>query len=247
MPLTFSHPAIILPAKYLPEKWVSMTALIVGSVTPDFEYFIRLREESFYTHTLAGMVCLDLPVALLLTFIYHYIVRNLFICNIPGFFRKRFSPYMNFNWWQYFKQHFWVVMICLLVGISSHLFWDSFTHPDGYFVREIPVLRQSTYIMGNRMLYARVVQTISTIVGAAVILFAIMQMPASNKSVAPNSPIDYWLIIIGAGVAVSCIRVASYTYGLWVEATAIPFLSGIIAGSIIAPLFIPKNANNGMM
>src|ERR1700728_4332904 len=101
MPLTFSHPAIILPAKYLPEKWVSMTALIVGSVTPDFEYFIRLREGSYYTHTWTGMLWLDLPVGLLLTFIYHYMVRDLFICNTPVFFRKRFSPYINFNWGQY--------------------------------------------------------------------------------------------------------------------------------------------------
>jgi len=241
MPLTFSHPAIILPAKYLPEKWVSMTALIVGSVTPDFEYFIRLREESFYTHTLAGIFCLDLPAALLLTFIYHYLVRDLFISNIPGFFRKRFSPYMHFKWWQYFKQHFLVVIICLLVGIASHLFWDSFTHLDGYFVRIIPVLKQSTHIFGSRIQYARLLQTISTIVGAAVILFAIMRMPAADKYATPNMPVDYWLIIVGVGITVICIRIISNLYDFGIEGIAISFLSGIIAGSIIAPLFIPKN------
>lgn len=240
MPLTFSHPAIVLPAKYLPEKWVSMTALIVGSVTPDFEYFFRMREESFYTHTWAGMFYLDLPLGLLLTFIYHYLVRDLFICNIPAFFRKRFSPYTNFNWGNYFKQHFWIVIICLLIGIASHLFWDSFTHPEGHFVREIPMLKQSTYIMGSRIQRARLLQTISTIVGAAVILFAIMRMPPANNYVVPNQPVDYWLIIIGAGVTVICMRMVSYIYDFGLEGTAIPFLSGMIAGSVIAPFFIPK-------
>ena len=240
MPLTFSHPAIVLPAKFLPEKWVSMTALIVGSVTPDFEYFFRMRETSFYMHTWAGMVCIDLPLGLLLTFIYHYIVRNLFICNIPGFFRKRFSPYMNFNWGEYVEQHFWMVIICLLLGTASHLFWDSFTHPEGHFVKVIPVLKQSTYIFGSRIQYARVLQTISTIVGAIVILFAIMRMPVAHYYAAPDEPFNYWLIIVGMGVVVICMRMVSYIYDLNMEGTAIPFLSGMIAGSIIAPFFIPK-------
>ncbi|WP_262496247.1 DUF4184 family protein [Flavobacterium piscis] len=39
MPFTFSHPAIILPLKYLPKNWISLTGLIIGSLTPDFEYF----------------------------------------------------------------------------------------------------------------------------------------------------------------------------------------------------------------
>lgn len=241
MPLTFSHPAIVLPAKYLPERWVSMTALIVGSVTPDFEYFIRLREESFYTHTWMGMLWLDLPLGLLLTFIYHYLVRDLFTCNIPAFFRKRFSPYMNFNWWNYFKHHFFIVIICLLIGIASHLFWDSFTHPGGHFVREIPALKQSTNIWGERMQNARLVQTISTIVGAVIILFAIMRMPVAAKYAAPNAALDYWLIIVGTGIVVVCMRMVSYIYDFGIEGTAIPFLSGMIAGSILAPLFIAKN------
>ncbi|WP_240482010.1 DUF4184 family protein [Flavobacterium psychrophilum] len=39
MPFTFSHPAIILPLRYLPRQWFSLTGLIIGSLTPDFEYF----------------------------------------------------------------------------------------------------------------------------------------------------------------------------------------------------------------
>jgi Domain of unknown function (DUF4184) len=240
VPLTFSHPAIILPAKYLPERSVSMTGLIVGSITPDFEYFVRLREVSTYTHTWLGMFYLDLPFGLLLTFIYHYIVRDLFICNIPGFFRKRFSPYTNFNWGKYFKKHFLIVIICLLIGIASHLFWDSFTHLDGYFVRIIPVLRENTYILGVWMPFARVLQTISTIVGAAIILFAIMRMPIVVKYAAPNEALNYWFIILGMGVVMICIRMVWYIYDFDMEGTAIPLLSGMVAGSMIAPFFIPR-------
>src|ERR1700679_1542072 len=133
MPLTFSHPAIILPAKYLPEKWVSMTGLIIGSITPDFEYFMRMKVESIYSHTWLGMFWFDLPLAFILTFIYHYIIRNSFISNSPRFLKKRLSRYMDFSWINYFKHHFLQVIICLLIGIASHIFWDGFTHPHGDF------------------------------------------------------------------------------------------------------------------
>jgi hypothetical protein len=42
MPFTFAHPAIVLPLKHLPKRWYSLTGLIIGSMTPDFEYFIRM-------------------------------------------------------------------------------------------------------------------------------------------------------------------------------------------------------------
>jgi len=43
MPFTFSHPAIVLPLATLRRQWISATGLIIGSITPDFEYFIRMK------------------------------------------------------------------------------------------------------------------------------------------------------------------------------------------------------------
>jgi hypothetical protein len=54
MPFTFSHPAIILPLKYFKKKWFSLTGLVIGSMTPDFEYFVRMRIQSNYSHTIEG-------------------------------------------------------------------------------------------------------------------------------------------------------------------------------------------------
>ncbi|WP_220463965.1 DUF4184 family protein [Adhaeribacter radiodurans] len=41
MPFTFSHPAIVLPLTLLLRKWYSLTGLVIGSLTPDFEYFYQ--------------------------------------------------------------------------------------------------------------------------------------------------------------------------------------------------------------
>ncbi|WP_434297574.1 DUF4184 family protein [Clostridium sporogenes] len=42
MPFTFSHPAIVLHLEKKWNKYFSFTALILGSMSPDFEYFIYL-------------------------------------------------------------------------------------------------------------------------------------------------------------------------------------------------------------
>ena len=41
MPFTFSHPAAVLPLRLLPRHWFSLTGLVIGSMVPDFEYFLR--------------------------------------------------------------------------------------------------------------------------------------------------------------------------------------------------------------
>src|ERR1700722_2553749 len=104
MPFTFSHPSAILPAKWLPEKWVSITALVIGSITPDFEYFIRMKNLGLYGHTLGGLFWFDLPIGFALTFVYHDLVRDSLIDNLPRFLRSRLNKFKGFDWNTYVKQ-----------------------------------------------------------------------------------------------------------------------------------------------
>lgn len=106
MPFTFSHPAIVLPLTYLPKKWFSLTGLIIGSITPDFEYFIRMKVQRDYSHTLSGLFWFNLPLGILLAFIFHGIVRNSLIENLPLFLKSRFSNFTRFNWLNFFKKIF---------------------------------------------------------------------------------------------------------------------------------------------
>lgn len=42
MPFTFAHPAAVLPFAKKHSKHISVTALILGSMASDFEYFYTL-------------------------------------------------------------------------------------------------------------------------------------------------------------------------------------------------------------
>jgi hypothetical protein len=193
LPFTFSHPAIVLPLSFLPKKYYSLTGLIVGSVTPDFEYFLRMKVDSDYSHTISGMFWFDLPLGLLLAFIFHGLVRDPLIANLPGWFQRRMNGFRDFKWKNYFFSNWLIVLISLLIGIASHLFWDSFTHRNGYFVLHYPALANEISLFAFPVTIYHILQHGSSLVGAFVILYAIYLLP-ENKNSETKITWQYWII-----------------------------------------------------
>ncbi len=177
MPFTFSHPAIILPLTYLPKRYFSLTGLVIGTLTPDFEYFLRMRIKSVHSHDIDGLFWFDLPLGIALTFIFHNLVRNELLKNLPKILRTRFLIHSGFKWNSYFKKNCLTVTLSILIGAASHIFWDSFTHSSGYFVNLIPTLNYQLEIYNKSIPMFKILQHFSTILGGLIILFSIYQMP----------------------------------------------------------------------
>ncbi|ENA1806089.1 DUF4184 family protein [Flavobacterium psychrophilum] len=208
MPFTFSHPAIILPLRYLPRQWFSLTGLIIGSLTPDFEYFLRMIIKSNYSHTIGGLFCFDLLLGLLLAFIFHNVVRDSLFDNLPKFLKSRFSIFKQFNWNRYFKEKGLVVMISILIGAASHIFWDSFTHYNGYFVQKIPALQNSVGFLGSQIPISKILQHSSTLLGGLVVTFTIYKLP-TNKVESESINFRYWTILLGLTLIIIVARFLS--------------------------------------
>lgn len=205
MPFTFSHPAIILPFKYFPRKWFSMTALIIGSLTPDFEYFIRMKVQSIYSHTLFGILWFDLPLTLLLAFIFHNIIRNDLVYNLPNTIQSRFYPFTNFNWNRYFKENWLIVIISALIGILSHLFWDAFTHEHGYFVYQISELKSTLNVAKYKIPVWKILQHLSTLLGGIIIITAISNIPQKTLYKFSSNR-KYWISVFLITVLIAVLR-----------------------------------------
>jgi hypothetical protein len=201
MPFTFSHPAIILP-----EKYYCFSALIAGSITPDFEYFIRMKDYSKYSHTLPGAVWFDIPLGLILLFIFHNLIRNILIEHLPFSLNIRFSEFEEFNWNKYFTNNILVVLISLFIGIASHLFWDSFTHDGEYFSRTIPFLKESYYILNHTISGAEIFQYVGSLIGGIIILLFIAKMPEGRNTKQKNI-LPFWLYVSIMMVIVLNLRV----------------------------------------
>jgi len=195
MPFTFSHPAIVLPFKRLTPKWLSMTGLIIGSLLPDFEYFIRMRMRSTFSHNLSSIFWFNLPLGILLAFIFHNIIRDTLIDNLPYFFKTRLYKLKNSNWNLYFKKNWYVIIYSFLIGILSHLFWDSFTHWNGYFVKKFPILKTYIFFWGEKQHLLRLLQHSSTLIGGLVILIFMIKLP-QNTTVSSKISLKYWIMLV---------------------------------------------------
>ncbi|MGP8216936.1 MAG: DUF4184 family protein [Bacteroidia bacterium] len=257
MAFTFSHPAAVLPARFLPGKYVSMTALVVGSVTPDFEYFIHMKNYGPYGHTLLGMFWFDLPLGFIITFIYHYFVRDGLIDNLPGFLRNRLAQFKGFDWLGYVKQHFLIVVICLIVGIFTHLVWDNFTHKWGYFVALIPWLSRNTEIFGVCHVRYYILQNLSSVAGLLLIIYAIWRIPKTGHTGKSRTMLKYWVISACITCIITVPRSILYKHYPTEEIQVIPLkplmndltipqdiimtaISAIIISLIITPIIIKK-------
>ena len=194
MPFTFSHPAIILPLKKLPKKYISMTGLIVGSITPDFEYFLRMKSK--YSHTISGILWYDLPMGIFLAFIFHNLIKEALINNMPLFFEARFIDLRNFNWNSYFKKNWYIVIISIIIGICSHILWDGFTHRTGHFVKMFPVLESSVKLFGTKIPIYRGLQHISTLIGGIVVIKVVINLPPDPNCIFQKGKYKYWVFLI---------------------------------------------------
>jgi hypothetical protein len=208
MPFTFSHPAIVLPLTYLPRQWFSLTGLVIGSLTPDFEYFLRMRIQSNYSHTVSGLFWFDLPLGLLLAFIFHNMVRDSLFDNLPTILKSRLLIFKQLDWGEYFKGNWVAVIISILIGAASHIFWDSFTHDHGYFAQTIPTLTNTLDLFGRQIPNFKILQHLSTLVGGLVIAFALFKLP-QDKNIIGEFSLKYWSILTALTLTIITLRLLS--------------------------------------
>ena len=211
-----------------------MTALIIGSITPDFEYFIRMKILAIHSHSLAGVFYFDLPLGIILTFLFHGVIRDTLIDNLPLPLKQRAVAVRYFNWAFYFRHHFVTVLASLLIGIFSHLLWDGFTHERGEFVEMIPQLRTLHNVFGVHVYLYRILQHSSTIIGLIVIGFVFWRLPM-HKYVSPHIDIRYWVIITVITIGITAVRTSFHSEDFKYTQPIVTIIAGGIIGLSVAP------------
>lgn len=241
MPFTLAHPAIVLPLKFLPKKWISLTALIVGSVMPDLESFIKLRPEKNFSHTWEGFLYLGIPAGLLLSFFFHNVIRDPLITNLPAFLQKRYSKFIGFNWTERFRKHWPVVIVSLIIGGASHFFWDSFSHPRSWFMSFFPQLRGNiTRPDGTLQEIPYLIQYINTILGVLIIFYFVVKMPANQPVIYSRYFIPFWIIAFVVAIAIFAVRM-DLLIDNSLDGLIITFVSAILFGLCTAALIFGKS------
>jgi hypothetical protein len=242
MPFTPAHPALVLPFLKLKPEHISASAIVIGSLSPDFEYFFKMSVSGEHGHTLLGILYFDIPVTILLTFLFHLIVKGNLIANLPTFLQSRFQPLLHLDFKKYFRKYYWVVIISAGVGAFSHIFWDAFTHNDGFFAQRIALYKQVVIPFdGVRYPLFYGLQQISTYVGLTIMIVYIYLLKAT-QNIKPSSPsMLYWLFIMLISGAVISLRVFFATKSLDLGNFVVSSISAILFAVLVCGFIKFKN------
>ena len=244
MPFTFSHPAFVLPFLRTRSRWFSLTGLVVGSITPDFEYFLRMEGERVHGHTVSGVFWFDLPLALIICFLFHNLVRNPLINHLPVPLQQRFYKAKGFRWNAYFKSRWGIVLSSLLLGILSHLFADAFTNGGGYFVAEFGFLKRTVPFADTFIPYHAIVHRIASLAGLAILAWAVWKLPADRHAPVNTHRSPYWttaFLVTGfffvIGVSERTDEEMRSVFWLYTPVLIIIFISSFLLGLLITSTF----------
>lgn len=241
MPFTLAHPALVIPVRYFPRKWISTTALITGSIIPDAESYLRMYAEKELTHSWPGFSAFGLPFSILLCFVFHNVVRNTLIDNLPGLLYRKFSSFKTFNWNQRFRHHWPIIIISLIIGAASHFLWDSFSEFDGWLHKQIPFLKGNIMIGERELEIAYLIQYISTLVGLFVIGLFVLLLPSSKAPRTKRISIKFWLTIIVVATAILIPRKMKLPVNS-IDDTMIAVLSALTLALVLACLVFEKTS-----
>lgn len=143
MPFTLAHPAAVLPFRCFCPRFFCFPALVAGSISPDVGYLFGTLNADDFSHSLKGGLEFCLPVGVILLGFY-YGLRFPLVEMLPARHQKYFLPFCRRP-----IGSPWIVLASLLVGICIHLLLDSFTHKNGWFVENLPLLQTAIFTIGT--------------------------------------------------------------------------------------------------
>jgi len=171
MPFTLAHPAAILPFARWLARWRLLSAVVIGSMVPDFGWLSpwgRLSRPA--THGAEALLTFCLPVGLATYWLFQWTVKTpLTELLPPGAYAR----------WREFEMparvgdlRQWLLAAAgVLLGAITHVVWDAFTHEGARGVRMIPELNDPMVQIGGRHLTGpRLLQDASSVIGMLVVL-----------------------------------------------------------------------------
>jgi len=162
MPNPIAHPAASIP---FTKAGMVFSALVVGSISPDFGYLVPLPTP-YFMYNASGLILFDVPVGFVLLWLFHALVKWPLLSFLPKSLQSRlFKHVQGFSFGP--LKRFGLILLSLLVGSLTHVIWDSFTHEYGWMVEQFAFL---SIPIGGTPLYT-ILQNLSSINGIIVLLY----------------------------------------------------------------------------
>ena len=198
MPFTASHAAAVLPLLRTP---LPASALVIGSMAPDFPFFLPV-DPGLRTHTAAAIVTTDLLFGVPAWLIWHALLAAPALWAAPRPLRARLDGVaLGVRVRLRDVRAVVLTVVAVAVGSATHVLWDEFTHARRWGPEHLPALDETWWLMpGYRWL-----QYLSSLVGALVLLAWLARWwRRTPEQAIPDRAAPWWpwALVVGAGVAV---------------------------------------------
>jgi hypothetical protein len=134
VPFTLAHPAAVLLFRRTP---LPVAAMVAGSMSPDVPVFFKAYGRPYHlTHSALGVVSVDLAMGVLAVAFWFAFLRDPIVDVLPATVRERLAPQARYQ-----RAQWALVVPAVVLGSTTHVFWDLFTHRDRWGVRQIDWLQ----------------------------------------------------------------------------------------------------------
>lgn len=175
MPFTLAHPAAVLPLRGA--RYLYTAPLIVGAIVPDLPYFLpgSLAHFMLETHDFESSYPTDLLLgylSLLMIFLLRRPLTALLAPRARWLCLRALAP-LRTQWGA------WALAVPgIIVGVWTHLLWDSFTHSDGWIVHRVAALSAPVTFGSYTGPLCHALQYVSSVFGLLVMAIWYWRLPA---------------------------------------------------------------------
>lgn len=240
MPFTISHAAAVLPLRKLTKAQLPLAALMIGSMSPDFAYFVPGDPDRVFTHSIAGIFWFCWPVGLAAWLLFVRVLELPTLALLPDGWRARFvASYRELT-----LATLALASAAVIAGAMTHLLWDSFTHRGTWAVAKFPALNEvAFYYHGWGVRWFEALQHASSIIGMSILAIWAFRLAPTDNTAPPLPPVSpatrRWAVVILVSAS-STLAIASFLLhsDTWFIRRLFHFAIGGMTGWVLAWLAV---------
>ncbi len=246
MPSTYlSHQAPVLALKMVAPRHLDGTALVLGSMAPDWTYVLHGSRFRIDAHGWPALALFCVPAAVAAVWLVRLAAPTLSyrLASIG-------LPVAEFRLVGYRRPTVIVTAGSALLGALSHVGWDAFTHDFRWGGQRFAILREEVLVVAGRSLTgAAVLQRISTVIGAVItvaLLYRIvrrrllshwLERPVPEQQPVPRGNAAAFWVTVASGTALGLL------WGLSGPLSAPTFVNRVAlaaGGALVAAALVPS-------
>lgn len=248
MPFTVSHAFFALPIRYIKPKYFSTTGLVLGSMSPDLEYFLHLEPYRSIGHTWQGLWLQALPLCILLAALFHYIVKKPLSKHLPSMWKLDARCYAMLQQEQLYSWRAWAVfIISAVIGFMTHIFLDEFTHAHSAFRELLPWIWDSVLL--GLPLY-KMLQYGASLIGltgiAVMLLLGLLRVQPetfTGLTITSKQKLSYWTLAVIVALITTFLKLIFNNSGNTIGILVVAPISGLVLGIVVASLLASYKAS----